>query len=208
MIVSFSRKFVFVAVPKTGSQALRKRLRAGLSATDWEQATLTEQRLFPVAELAAIGHGHLTCRDIMPWLPPGMWEAFFTFGVVRHPFARFRSACGFYDPARFAASRDSNDEMKRLLDREGDHFLFAPQHHFLCGDDGRIAVNTVARYERLAEDMTVITRRIGLAEAPLERVNVTRTAPTQAFDVELRAMLTERYAQDFALFGYDAGSPA
>lgn len=202
MIVSFSRKFVFVAVPKTAGHAVRTWLRTALAPDDWEQSTLFEKRLFPVPALAAIGHGHVTCRQIAPWLLPGMWDSFFTFGVVRDPFERFRSYCAFVSPG-IATSEDPLDEMKRLWERAPDRVLLRPQHDFLCDADGAIAVDLVARHERLQRDMGVVAERIGIAAAPLPRINVPPARVDTPFDAELRGMIADRYARDFDLFDYD-----
>jgi hypothetical protein len=60
MIFSSSKKFIFFAVPKTGTHAVREVLRPLLGREDWEQQMLTGQMLSPVPEIAAIGHGHVS----------------------------------------------------------------------------------------------------------------------------------------------------
>ena len=54
MIISFKHKFVFVAVPKTGTHAVRQALRAHLALEDIEQVGLFVQKKLPIPDLAAL----------------------------------------------------------------------------------------------------------------------------------------------------------
>ena len=64
MIFSSSKKFIFFAVPKTGTHAVREVLRPLLNDADWEQQMLTGRMLSPVPELANIGHGHISYQQL------------------------------------------------------------------------------------------------------------------------------------------------
>ena len=56
MIISFEHEFVFAAVPKTGTHAVRQALRAHLGPNDIEQVGLFVQKKFPIPQLAARQH--------------------------------------------------------------------------------------------------------------------------------------------------------
>ena len=206
MIVSFSRRFVFVAIPKTAGHAVRTRLREHLAPTDWEQCALFERKAFPQQALAAIRHGHLTCSEVKPYLLPGMWEQFFKFAFVRDPFDRFISAAWFHYQDTGRMRDDPMGTMKAMLEARS-HFLVRPQHEFICDGDGRLLVDQVGRYETLQADFDAVCNRIGAGGAPLPAVNVTRRPGETELDDELVQMLRETYARDFELFGYSA-SPA
>ena len=110
MIVSHARQFIFVAVPKTGSQSVRLALRPHLGEYDWEQCGLFEQKRFPVPALAAIGHGHISCQQLQPFLFPEVWQRYRKFAFVRNPFQRFRSLVNFW----FGANTIEPDLLGRL----------------------------------------------------------------------------------------------
>ena len=57
MIISHQHRFVFAAIPKTGTHSVRQALREHLSADDLEQVGLFVNKRFPFEELAAIKHG-------------------------------------------------------------------------------------------------------------------------------------------------------
>lgn len=203
MIISFSRGFAFIAVPKTASQSIRRALRPSLAPTDWEQCGLFEQKSFPVRPLAAIGHGHVSFLQLEPFLLPGLWSNLFTFAFVRNPYDRFLSACRFLNRGNTCMARDATGTMKRMLEVQpaADLLHLRPQHEFLVREDGTLAIDFVGRFERLQQDFDKVCSTIA-AEAPaLKRINPSE-ASASYLDAELRDMVRLFYADDFTHFGY------
>lgn len=205
MILSFSRGFAFIAIPKTAGHALRTALRPLLAANDWEQCTLFDKRYFPVQPLAAIGHGHLSFRDVEPFLLPGQWDRLTSFAVVRSPFDRFLSFARFAWRGSDAMERDPLGTMKAALTdpARARHILLRPQHEFVCDEAGAIRTSLLLRHEDLGREMDRLSVALGAPLAPLEAVNVSPETRGAALDAELADLIRARYARDFALFGYD-----
>ncbi len=204
MILSFSRNFAFVAIPKTAGHAIRNAIRPLLAPNDWEQCTLYETRLFPVSALAAIGHGHLGWDDVAPFLLPGQWDAMFSFAVVRNPYDRFVSYAHFHFRETTAMRDDPLGTMKAVLgDRvRSRHILLRPQHRFVCDEAGALRVTRLLRHETLDDDFAATAPRLGANPGSLCRVNAVPRIAGVELDSELREMINERYARDFALFDY------
>ena len=95
MIVSHTKKFIFFAVPKTGTHAVRELLSSHKGPDDWEQQILFGEQLSPIPEIAKIQHGHISAQQIAPYLDKEAWGSYFKFAIVRNPFERFISIC-FY----------------------------------------------------------------------------------------------------------------
>lgn len=203
MIVSFRHALVFVAIPKTGSQAVRRCLRPLLAANDWEQCVLLEQRFFPVAGLAAIGHGHIEWRELQPYLL-GRLETMTSFAVVRDPYRRFVSLARFLYRAQRDLPDDYRDRLKTLLTdgQNRGEVMLREQHRFVCGADGQVRTR-ILRYEQLNADLDALGTELGLAIPPPPKVNVSPQGRPFEWDAELREMVRERYAEDFRLFAYD-----
>ena len=106
MIISGLHKFIFVAIPKTGTHAVRQALRVHLGPQDQEQVGLFVQRKFSIPALAQIGHGHISLEQLRPHLKPEAWNSFFKFAFVRNPFDRFVSYCAFVTREGDAFQRD------------------------------------------------------------------------------------------------------
>ena len=117
MIISHKHRFIFFAVPKTATHAIRQVLAPHLDEDDWQQQALFGKDQLPIPALAAIEHGHLSVRDVLPHLSADIWRDYFKFAFVRNPFDRFVWTCFFLfrkDP-RFAQSATLN--MTRALNR-------------------------------------------------------------------------------------------
>ena len=95
MIVSHRHRFIFVAVPKTGTHSVRHALRGHLGPDDMEQARLFVEKQFPIPELAQLGHGHLSFEQVRPFLGEEVFQNYLKFAFVRNPFDRFISYCAF-----------------------------------------------------------------------------------------------------------------
>ncbi|WP_454759544.1 sulfotransferase family 2 domain-containing protein [Caulobacter segnis] len=207
MIVSHHHRFIFAAVPKTGTHAVRQALREHLDGGDVEQVGLFINKRFPWEDLAAIRHGHLALRQVRPHLGDEAFAGYFKFAFVRNPFDRFVSYCAFM-------LRGGDDF--RLRPREAmRHFLFAapPEQHILfqsqasllVDDDGQtLLADVVGRVEDMQGSYDTICARIGIPSRPLDRVNDSpRGDYRQYYDQVLIDGVAARYAQDLALFGYD-----
>lgn len=205
MIVSFEHRFVFVAIPKTATHAIREALRPQLGRYDWEQCALFENKAFPVAELARIRHGHLSCRQVKPYLLPGMWSGLVKFCVVRNPYDRFISFSYFWNRDNDRMQVDPLGTMKQSLQAAectpGHGFL--PQSVYVSDASGELMVDQLIRYEDLQAGFDRVCGLVGLQPVPLGRVNASRRRPFRdSYDSELEAMVRAFYAVDFALLGY------
>ena len=205
MIISFERQFLFVAIPRTATHALREGLRPHLGPRDWEQCSLLVEKRFPIADLAAVRHGHLAVGQVRSHLPDFVWNQLFKFCVVRNPYDRLISSCAFLQADTGVMQRDPAGAIKRLLRSEEHmaHVLLRPQHEFITDAHGKIAVDYVARFERLQADLDAVCSRVGLPLIGLARRNRSRRPNSEDFiDEEIRALTVARYQADFELFGY------
>jgi hypothetical protein len=71
-------------------------------------------------------------------------------------------------------------------------------------ESGRVAVDFVGRYERLAEDFRLVGQKIGLPAIELPRLQAAREPVKYAafYTAESRRIAAERYGNDVELFGY------
>ena len=207
MIFSQSQQFVFFAIPKTGTHAMREVLRPHLGTEDWEQQLRFGEQLSPLPEIAAINHGHVAYRQLARVIPDETLAQYFTFAFVRHPFDRFVSVCAFLARTDPSYQVDPTAWMKRALTRAPfrKRVLVATQSDLLtCEHSGSIKLDFVGRYESLQTDCDHVCRTLSLPAVPLPRKNSSEhRQPHEVLDDALREALTERYADDFEAFSYD-----
>lgn len=206
MIVSKQHRFIFVAVPKTGTHSVRKALRPHLGAGDMEQARLFVEKQFPILELARLRHGHISLQQVRPFVGDDFFESSFKFGFVRNPFDRFVSYCAFATRPQGLFDQDPKGVMRHFLFIEPPvrHIVFQSQHSFLTGTDGRLLADYVGRVEEMQQSYDVVCERIGIPPSPLERVNQSRRRDyREYYDQALVDAVAKLYARDLELFGYD-----
>lgn len=206
MIVSHRHRFIFAAVPKTGTHSVRQALREQMGDGDVEQAGLFVNRRFPWKDLAAVQHGHLSLRQVRPYLGEDAFGSYFKFAFVRNPFDRFVSYCAFMLRGGDVFRQRPRDAMHHFLfvAPPENHILFQPQASLLTGEDGRtLLADKVGHVEDMQGSYDAICARLGIASRPLDRVNgTTRGDYRDYYDQALIDGVAARYAQDLELFGY------
>lgn len=206
MIISHRHRFIFVAVPKTGTHSVRQALREHLGEEDLEQVGLFVNKRFPFEELAKIRHGHLSLRQIRPYLQDPPFQDYFKFAFVRNPFDRFVSYCAFMTREKGNFSQSPQGVMETILFkmRPLDHILFRPQHELLVDDDGRLLTDHVGRVEEMQASYDAVCARIGIPTATLGQVNSSRRdGYRDYYNPALIEGVATLYRRDLELFGYE-----
>ncbi|MBX9614917.1 MAG: sulfotransferase family protein [Caulobacteraceae bacterium] len=207
MIVSHRHRFIFAAVPKTGTHSVRQALREQMGDEDAEQVGLFVDKRFPWADLAAIRHGHLSLRQVRPYLGEEAFADYFKFAFVRNPFDRFVSYCAFMLRGGDDFAQRPQDVMRHFLFAEPpeQHVLFQPQASLLVDADGKtLLTDDVGRVEDMQGSYDALCAQIGIPSRPLDRVNGSRHGDyRQYYDRTLIDAVAARYALDLELFGYE-----
>jgi len=206
MIVSHQHRFVFAAIPKTGTHSVRQALRTHLGAEDIEQVGLFVNKRFPYEELAQIKHGHLSLQQLRPFLGEQKFSDYFKFAFVRNPYDRFVSYCAFMTRNGDVFSRNPKSVMRHMLFVEPpeQHILFQPQNSLLTDENGLLLTDYIGRVEAMQASYNAICERIGISSQMLEKVNSTsRRDYREYYDEELKQAVGRRYAHDIELFGYE-----
>lgn len=207
MIISHQHRFIFAAVPKTGTHSVRQALREHLSESDLEQVGLFVNKRFPFEDLATIKHGHLSLRQVRPHVGDDAFNGYFKFAFVRNPFDRFVSYCAFMTRENSVFERAPQAVMEHFLfvAPPEQHILFQSQASVLVDDDGTtLLTDSIGRVEEMQASYDAIASRIGIPTRLLEQVNSSRRgAYRQYYTPALKDAVARRYAIDFQLFGYE-----
>ena len=206
MIISHKHRFIFFAVPKTATHAIRQALREHMGEGDWEQQVLFGRQALPIPELAKLQHGHISAQQLRPHIDPDQWDGYFKFGFVRNPFDRYVSTCFFLNRQNPAFADQAVPFMKRALDipRFRGRVLVQPQVRQLAGEDGKIALDYVGRYESLQHSYDHICETIGIQSTDLARKNTSEhKSYTEYYDDDLKDKVASFYTTDLDEFGYE-----
>lgn len=222
MIVSNTHRVIFVHVPKT----------AGTSITTWIEPALRWNDLViggtdfgeSVQEAYRQRFGlskHMRARDIRRVVGPHLWDAYFSFVFVRHPYPRLLS---FYLWQRAAIERAAPDAPLRswpsiqahlrarnfselIRDEQFMGSLAArPQADWVCDDEGGCLVDFVGRFEDLEGGIRTVADRMGLAVGNLRALNAAAVGQPLGGHFSCAAdyeHVHEMHRRDFEMFGYD-----
>ncbi len=205
MIISHKHKFIFFAVPKTGTHSVRQALREHMGAEDVEQVRLFVNKKFSFPELEKFPTGHLTVRQIKPVLGEKMFNQYFKFSFVRNPFDRFVSYCSFMTRGTDAFSARPRQFMKHVLTelKPEQHLLYKPQCDFLIDQDEKIAMDYVGRTESMQDSYNEICERLGIPSAQLGKINSSSHRPyKEYYDEEIYSLVAKQYRTDLEMFDY------
>lgn len=205
MIISHQHKYIFFAVPKTATHAVREALREHKAEQDWEQQMLFGKQRIPIANIAAIEHGHITAREISAVLDQEQWASYFKFAFVRNPFDRFVSACAFLNRGNDQFKQRPTEWMKVAMTRPQfrQRVLIRAQTEQLLNRDGSPAMNFVGRYEVLQASLNELFAHLKLPEHTLAVRNASEHHHYHDYiDADLERQLTQFYAADLAHFNY------
>ena len=206
MIISKLHRFIFAAIPKTGTHSVRQALRTHLGPDDMEQVKLFVDKSMPWRELARLGHGHISLMQLRPFINADEFSTFTKFAFVRNPFDRFVSFCAFMTRENDAFARDPRAVMRHLLFVAPplNHIVFQPQHLFVTDAQGELLTDVIGRVEHMQASYDEICARIGIGSTPLNRANASQHGDYRTYyDQQLIDGVSHLYARDLALFGYD-----
>ncbi len=222
MIISAQHKFIFVAIPKTGTHSIRRALRPYMGAEDMEQVALFVTKRFPFPALAKLQHGHLSLAQVQPYLRPEEFNGFFKFAFVRNPWDRLLSCYlqklgpggrgltrydyGGTELHQGMSFAEFLEAVHEIPDDEADAH-FRSQHAAVCDPDGAVMADFVGRFENLERDFALVAERLGLGNDGAALPHLTRSANDRRsyvgfYDDRLKKLVQERFEKDIETFGY------
>ena len=205
MIISHKHRYIFFAIPKTGTHSVRQALRGQMGDGDQEQVGLFVKKRFPFPEFKDIQHGHISTRQIRPVLGEEVFNGYTKFAFVRNPFDRFVSYCAFMSRETNIFETEPLRYMKYVIreQRPLDHLLYQPQHAMVTDEAGKLQLDLIGRNETMQASYDEICQRIGLQASELGRMNSSRHRPYQEYyDRDLVGWVTDLYRRDLELFNY------
>lgn len=180
-MIDHERKFIFVHVPKTGGNSVKK-------------------------ALGMIGHEHKRFSLCVKTNPE-----YFTFAFTRNPWDRCVSAFTYLEGGGMnKGDRDGYERyihgltFREFLFKYKDRpcitqHHFRPQNNILDGD-----LDFIGKVENMQEDFDTICDKIGITRQTLPRKNTTKHKHyTEFYDDETREIVAKLYAKDIERFGYE-----
>lgn len=224
MILSTSKKFIFVHIPKTAGLAVTDAL--GAFGRGYERSLLRSlSRRLPFRESPESAHfrEHEPARTMVRKLGRDVFDQFTSFSVIRNPFDHAVSHYEYMKQFRIASTARKVGRMsfREYLDyRQKPPFwndtIFArlpDQTYFVTDDAGNVVVDRFVHFERLNDELMALADDLGLEGVTLRHVNRTKSKSDKKpfqdyYDAETEEIVRTIYDRDFETFGYSREMPA
>lgn len=141
-------------------------------------------------------------------LTPQQYRDYFKFTIVRNPWTRAVSL--YKNVMRDAVHRRELDvsEDATLAEFLRAHIgkgMLRPQLDWIRDWRGTVPLDFICRFERLAEDFESVLAKLGNPPIQLPKINSVKwQAAPPKFDAQLNRLIADAYAEEIALFGYNA----
>jgi len=205
MIISHQHKFIFFAIPKTGTHSVRFALRPLLGKEDEEQVNLFKQSRLQIAAFNNRTDGHFSVQDIQPLLSEEIWNSYFKFCFVRNPWDKFISTV-FYRNRNLDRNTSQVSFMNEVLDKHhpSPSLFYSSQASFFQDANGCNAMDFIGKTETMQADFNLICDRLNLPAPELDHRNSSPHAGYQSYyNQQLKERVAQVYEKDINLFNYE-----
>lgn len=204
MILSHRHRFIFIKTPKTAGTSIEMGLRPLCGPEDVVTPLLEDAQeggrnymRGPMPfRYARDFYNHMPISLVAKYAPEAV-SSYFKFAVVRNPWDRQVSQSCWRKHRGLKKETVFTEWILQIKP-----MVVLP----LLRREGRLAVDFVARYERLEEDFATVCARIGIPvpELPREKSgHRDHTDYRDYYDPRARQRVAEMYAREIALFGYE-----
>ena len=175
MIISHEYKFIFIAIPKSASQYIRKIFRPFLGENDQEVCALFDKiksKQYPQFK----GSGHISAERIKKAVGDEIWNTYFKFAFIRDPYERIVSIYGFsrrkmFDSLKKKGETDKIDNFyknkpfaRMFYTGRIPSFFRQTQSHWIYDKNDNLMIDFVGSMNSLHEDLKFIFNKVGLPE--------------------------------------------
>lgn len=186
-IYSKKYRFCFIHIEKNAGTSIRDALSKSLKIRHFK----SKLYFGPMR-----GKGGQTARDYIDILGEKEYADYFSFAIVRNPYARLVS---WYRYDNFGFN-NFEDWLHYFFENiEGKQTDYLKDYH------GNIAVDFIGRMENLQTDFDLITKKIGVGSIDLGRKNVnkSRVHYKEFYSAELRDLVERELKEELDMFNYD-----
>lgn len=226
MLISFSKKFIFVHNPKTGGtsicRALNKYLPFFLKHRHIFSKTpeFMRKNLFPIQNKLIYSdyYFHPKASQLIQLFPEKRYNTYFKFGFVRNPWDLVVSYYFYFKNYKYDKSWFIlNEELAKVVyitehvkkccfeeyvewivceSKEKDENFLTHQKDFFYDKDGNKLVDFIGKFENLNEDFHYIANQIGLKNVELPHKNKSSHKHYREYYNDHTRKLVEEYFKD------------
>ena len=198
MIISSKHKFIYIAVPKTGTTSVQHHISA---------MKLDEVEVYDMGNEVELPTGvrfrkHIAAADLKKKLYG--FEQYFKFTFIRNPYC-YAVSWVYYYFQRILKCSNLEDYSFGDMIKKCPQWVWKNQSEFIYEGDINL-MDFVGKLENFQEDFNIICDKIKIPRQKLPHKNKTNHKHyTEYYDEETKQIVAEKYAKDIEYFGYEFG---
>lgn len=195
-MISHHHKCIFIHIPKNAGQSVEHAFLEMLGLS-WDLRAPLLLRFNDRPELGPPRLAHLKASEYVRYnyLTQDMFDRYFKFAFVRNPWSRIVS---IYKYSGYNKKLDFKTFLlgpfkDKLYDEN--RWFVGPQADFIYGDNGRLLVDYVGRFEDLQNGFDSVCKSIGVPSTRLPHVNQSKNidqTPGKSYRSKLQRLLHAR----------------
>lgn len=216
MIISHSKGFVFIRIPKNASNAiavaLTRHLKKGdvsiIQPNSYDELNSSSEHTIIIPGEGTVPSPHVTLKNLKDFPELHVPDHYTKIIVVRNPYDKFISACVNVlrrsDRAKNGEidwNNITSDDLKEAYKSHANSVEFDNYDWFIGG----LSNVHVLRYENLQYDFDCLCRSLGLPEEPLDIIYsgmVRQSKYRELYTPGLKAVVERIHKDDFKRFDY------
>ncbi len=203
MIISHSKKFIFVHVFKVAGNNIRTELNKYNHTRSKKNTFLSFIGLYP-SIYSSDFDSHITANDIRRRLNPKIFNAYYKFAFVRNPWD--------WQVSLYHYTKQNKDHFQHniIKDMSFDEYLHwrvnydqRHQKDFVYNERGELLVNFIGKLENLQNDFDLVCTKLKIPKRKLTVKNSSIHKDYRYYyNEELIKLVQEAFAEDIRLFNY------
>jgi len=204
MIISHTKKFIFIHNYKVAGTSIRKVLNEYSYHKNISNRLKSYLGIYPKIYSDDFS-GHIKTYDLKKQLPENIFYDYFKFGFVRNPWDWQVSLYEY-------ALKNKNHYQHKLISefKNFEEYIYwrieKDKHYqkdFFYSPDGTLLVNFIGRYENLQEDFKFVCNKLGIQKSFLPHLNKSSNKNYRLYySTALEKVIEKAFYDDIKLFNY------
>lgn len=206
MLLSHSKKFIFIHVPKTAGRSIEHILEPYHYCSSLKNRIKRKYQLFyPIAPAGKFDY-HIKAVELQAQIPSATFEQYFKFTFVRNPWDWLVS---LYFYTIQTPKHVSYRQFKKMgnfeacvewMTTQGTFF----QKDYICDQNDRLLVDFVGKFENLTADFQKIATTLNLPHTLADHFNASQRGRNYRdyYTTKMRQQVAKAYQADIELFEY------
>ncbi len=209
MIISHSKKFIFIHIYKVAGTSIRKVLQPFAASNRKDFTLLTSFKFFLGGRwtfFSSFSSDHLKAKQIKKLISPEVYDSCYKFSFVRNPWDWQVSLFHFM-------LQDETHPQHKLINKMNSFEEYIEwrvanavelQKEFLYDEKGNLLVDYVGKFENLQEDFNLICEKLNLQsiELPVTNTSIHRFYK-EYYNDYTRDLIAKAFKEDIETFEYE-----